>query len=93
MKGTSLYTSRKPIIEVDKRTLKQKLATTYNFLLFRATGTYLAKPFNYEVPFELDIALASYARERKNLIKILKKQKVRDKFMKMNLKPKLKEVK
>ena len=67
-------------------TLKQNLAGEYNFMLFRAEGSYLGGQYNRNIPPELQKAYADAHTAYKEIRRVLRLTQTRKDFMQMNLK-------
>lgn len=86
MKDSQMTSDKWQTGKPDARTLKQKLATDYNFMLFRAKGAVLYPPSGRKIPALLLLRLNAYEKARKQLIHTLEQQIFRDVFMTINLK-------
>lgn len=70
--------------EPSRHSHKQKLASEYNFMLFRATGARVFQPHNRKIPAELQAAIIESSAALVALQRCLKKDVVRRAYMILN---------
>ena len=82
----TLFRKENPKYRRGRNTHKQNLAGEYNFMIFRAEGSYLGGHYKRNIPPELQEAFADAYRSYTNLRRLLRLEKTRKDFMAMNLK-------